>query len=126
MGADQNREWGNAWVKRYAEPGDAVNRNMIHSQDEKFAIQRQEIAHTMAVQQQAHKQFLATMAEGTRNSIARANEGMYRRSAAASDMVDFSLDRQTVMDANTGVVYKVTNQLTPGGSLVKVHGDGTF
>jgi len=39
--------------------------------------------------------------------------------------VDYSLDRQTVMDTNTGVIYKVTNQLTPGGSLVKVHGNGT-
>jgi hypothetical protein len=65
------------------------------------------------------------MQRGTDISMARAADSMNARSAAASDMVDYSLDRQTVMDTNTGVIYKVTNQLTPGGSLVKVHGNGT-
>jgi len=50
---------------------------------------------------------------------------MNARTTAASDMVDYSLDRQTVMDTNTGLVYKLTNQVTPGGSLVQVHGNGT-
>jgi hypothetical protein len=58
-------------------------------------------------------------------SMARAQDSMNARSTAASDMVDYSLDRQTVMDTDTGTIYKVTNQLTPGGPLVKVHGNGT-
>jgi hypothetical protein len=43
----------------------------------------------------------------------------------ASDMVDYTLDRQTVRDVNTGETGKISNQATPGGSLQKVHGDGT-
>ena len=42
----------------------------------------------------------------------------------ASDMVDYSLDRRTLMDTNTGVVYKTGNQVTPGTSQVPVHGNG--
>jgi len=121
----QNHEWGDAWVKRYAQQGDIMTKRIIAQTDAQFAAQRQEVAHTMAVQQQVHDQFLATMQRGTDISMARAADSMNARSAAASDMVDYSLDRQTVMDTNTGVIYKVTNQLTPGGSLVKVHGNGT-
>jgi hypothetical protein len=43
----------------------------------------------------------------------------------ASDMVDYSLDRRTLMDTNTGVIYKTGNQVTPGTGQVQVHGDGT-
>ena len=125
MAAVQNHEWGDAWVKRYAQQGDIMTKKIIAQTDAQFAAQRQEVAHTMAVQQQVHDQFLATMQRGTDISMARAADSMNARSTAASDMVDYSLDRKTVMDTNTGVIYKVTNQLTPGGSLVKVHGNGT-
>ena len=43
----------------------------------------------------------------------------------ASDMVDYSLDRQTVVNSNNGQTYKITNQVTVGGDLQKVHGNGT-
>jgi len=125
MASAQNHEWGDAWVKRYAQQGDIMTKNLIAQTDAKFAAQRQEIAHTMAVQQQVHDQFLATMQRGTDMSMARAMDSMNARTTAASDMVDYSLDRQTVMDTNTGLVYKLTNQVTPGGSLVQVHGNGT-
>lgn len=124
MGPAQNHEWGDAWVKRYAQQGDIMNSTLIHQQDEKFAAQRQEIAHTMAVQQEVHDQFLATMQRGTDISMARAQDSMNARSTAASDMVDFSLDRQTVLNTNTGAIYKITNQVTVGGALVQVHGNG--
>ena len=79
----------------------------------------------MAVQQQQHDQFLATMQAGTDRSIANANAARNARSTAASDVVDYALDRQTVMDTNTGVIHKIPDQVTPGGTLQKVHGDGT-
>ncbi len=125
MGARSNNDWGDAWVKRKAQQGQAVTDAMIKSSWERFNAQQKEIAHTMAVQQQQHDQFLATMQAGTDRSIANANAAMNARSTAASDMVDYSLDRQTVMNTNTGTIYKITNQVTPGGSLEKVHGDGT-
>ena len=104
MAPAQNHEWGDAWVKRYAQQGDIMNRNMIAKTDAQFAAQRQEIAHTMAVQQEVHDQFLATMQRGTDISMARAADSMNARSTAASDMVDYSLDRQTVMDTTTGAI----------------------
>jgi len=125
MGPKQNKDWGDAWVKRKAQQGQAVTDAMIKSSWERFNAQQKEIAHTMAVQQQQHDQFLATMQAGTDRSIANANAAIYARSTAASDMVDYSLDRQTVMNTNTGAIYKITNQVTPGGPLEKVHGDGT-
>lgn len=125
MGAKQNQEWGDAWVKRYAEQGNAMNTAIINKVNDQFAKQRQEIAHTMAVQQQVHDQFLATMQRGTDISIATTYDAMNARSTAASDMVDFSLDRQTVMNTNTGELYKITNQVTVGGALQQVHGNGT-
>jgi hypothetical protein len=125
MGANQNKEWGDAWVKRYAEQGNAANQAMISASDQRFAAQRQEIAHTMAVQQQAHDQFLQTIQEGTDRSMARAAEAANSSHRMAQDMVDYSLDRQTILDTNTGTYYKVTNQITPGGAAVKTHADGT-
>jgi hypothetical protein len=125
IGPKENTEWGNAWVKRYADQGNAANQAMIGAADQRFAAQRQEIAHTMAVQQQAHDQFLQTMQEGTDRSMARAAEASQSSHRMAQDMVDYSLDRQTILDTNTGTYYKVTNQVTPGGSVVKTHADGT-
>jgi hypothetical protein len=125
LGAKQNTEWGNAWVKRYAEQGQAVNDAIIHRADEKFAAQRAEIAHTMAVQQAVHDQFLQTMQEGTDRSMARAAEVANSNHRAAQDMVDYSLDRQTVLDPETGNYFKVTNQLTTNGTLIRAHGDGS-
>jgi len=126
MGPRQNKEWGDAWVKRYAEAANAANQAMIGNEDRRFAAQRQEIAHTMAVQQQVHDQFLQTMQEGTDRSMARAADVANSNHRMASDMVDYSLDRQTVLDTNTGRIYKITNQVTVGGALQQVHGDGSF
>ncbi len=124
MGAKSNQDWGNAWVKRKAQQGQQITDSMIKSSWDRFNAQQKEIAHSMAVQQQQHDQFLATMQEGTNRSIANTYASMNARSTAASDMVDYSLDRQTVMDVNSGAIVKIPNQVTPGGDLVKVHGNG--
>jgi hypothetical protein len=91
----------------------------------RFAAQQAEIQHTMAVQQHVHDQFLQTMQEGTDRSMARAADIANSNHRLAGDMVDFSLDRQTVIETNTGGYVKITNQVTPGGALQKVHADGT-
>ena len=124
MGFKPDKNWGDAWVKRKAQQGQAVTDAMIKSSWNRFNAQQKEIAHAMAVQKQQHDQFLSTMQAGTDRSIANANSIMNARSTAASDMVDYSLDRQTVMDTRTGTIYKITNQVTPGAPLQKVHGDG--
>jgi hypothetical protein len=125
MGLRQNTDWGNAWVKRHAEEGNKMNKEMIGRAEGQLATERQEVAHTMAVQQQMHNEFLDTMQRGTDMSMQRAADAAYSNHRMASDMVDYSLDRQTVLDTDTGTIYKITNQVTPGGTLQKLHGDGS-
>jgi len=60
------------------------------------------IAHSQAVQQQMHEDFMNTLQRGTDMSMQRTADSMNARSTSASDWVDYSLDRQTVMDTNTG------------------------
>jgi hypothetical protein len=112
----------------------------------------QQFAHDQAVRQQMHEQFLATMQRGTDMSMARAAQVANTNHTIAQDWVDYSLDRQTVLDPNTGQLSKVsssygytwvdssgrtsyqTNDVNanPNGSLPGtwtrqqvVHGDGT-
>ena len=42
-------------------------------------------------------------------SMARTQDSMNRRSTATSDWVDYALDRQTVVDPNTGQMNKVSS-----------------
>jgi len=77
------------------------------------AAQRQasanQFAHDQAVRQQMHEQFLATMQRGTDMSMARAAQVANTNHTIASDWVDYSLDRQTVLDPNTGQLSKVSS-----------------
>jgi hypothetical protein len=109
MGFHNNVAWGNAWVKRYAEQGNKVNAAMITAAEAKTAAGNAQIAHTMAVQQQEHDQFLQTMQEGTDRSMANAAAVADSNHQMAMDTVDYSLDQQTVMDPNTGAVNKVSS-----------------
>ena len=59
-----------------------------------------------------HEQFLATMQRGTDASTARTQQSMNARSTAASDWVDYALDKKTVADPNTGQISKVSNSYT--------------
>lgn len=129
-----NKPWGDAWVARYAQQmqqqgqqftqalkaqGDNYiaqsNRN-FQAQQQIFAqqgaarqAQAQEFNHQQAVRQQMHEDFLSTMQRGTNMSMARTQENMNARSSATSDWVDYALDRQTVVDPNTGQVNKVSS-----------------
>jgi type II secretory pathway pseudopilin PulG len=69
----------------------------------------QQFAHDQGVRQQMHEQFLATMQRGTDMSMARAAQVANTNHTIASDWVDYSLDRQTVLDPNTGQLSKVSS-----------------
>ena len=84
----------------------------------------QQFAHNMAVQQEMHNQFMQTMQENHNDFMARQAQSSYARETAASDWVDFALDRQTVINPNTGVVTKITNQVTVEQPLERAHGNG--
>jgi hypothetical protein len=125
MGFHENIPWGNAWVQRYAQQSNAQNQAMIRSADDAIRAGNAQIAQTMQLQQQEHDQFLSAMQQSTDNSMANANAAMNARSTAASDVVDFALNQQTVVNTNNGQLMKIPNQITPGGALQPTHGNGT-
>jgi hypothetical protein len=109
MGFHNNVAWGNAWVQRYAKQGNAQNAAMITAANAKIAAGNAAIAHTMAVQQQEHDQFLQQMQAGTDASMANAAAIANSDHQMAMDTVDYSLDQQTVMDPNTGAISKASS-----------------
>jgi hypothetical protein len=102
-------EWGQAWIDR----NNRQSAMMIQQMNQQAAAQRQasaqQFAHDQAVRQQMHEQFLATMQRGTDMSMARAAQVANTNHTIASDWVDYSLDRQTVVDPSTGQLSKVSS-----------------
>jgi len=69
-----------------------------------------------------HDQFMQTMQEGHEHFMAGQAANMQARETSTSDWVDFALDRQTVLNTNTGQVNKISNQYTPTGPTCKCMG----
>ncbi len=109
MGGKADPAWLSAWLRRNKEQGDRMIAQIRERSDAQIAAQRQQFAHSQAVQQQMHEDFMATLQRGTDMSMARTEVSMNARSTAASDWVDYSLDQRTVMDPNTGQVNKVSS-----------------
>jgi hypothetical protein len=136
MGGKQNKEWGDAWMQRYAAQSAASaqrfdnevqirNKAFLDASNRSFQAQQESFRQAAAVRQQMNNEFIDAMRQGTDTSMQRTADAMQARSTSTSDWVDYALDRQTVRDVNTGQTGKISNQVTPGGSLQKVHGDGT-
>lgn len=124
--------WQQAWTQRFVANAQRQRQNMVNSanaftnaQNAAFNAQQEGYRRQAAVQQQMHNEFMNTMQRGTNMSMQRTSDAMNARTTAASDWVDYALDRKTVMDTNTGQIYKTGNQITPGGAAVQVHGNGT-
>ncbi|MDP9049657.1 MAG: hypothetical protein M3O31_02900 [Acidobacteriota bacterium] len=109
MGAVGRQDWQQAWVNRNQQQANAAIAKSIANTNAAMAASRQMFQQSMAVQNQMHQQFLATMQRGTDMSMANANASMNARSTAASDWVDYALDKQTVLNPSTGEVSKVSN-----------------
>jgi hypothetical protein len=118
-------EWQNAWTQRTQQRVARDTQVLINGSNARFQAEQDGYRRAAAVQQRMHNEFMDTMARGTADSMARTQDAMNARSTAASDWVDYSLDRKTILDTNTGALYKTSNQITPGGAAVQVHGDGT-
>lgn len=126
MGNGQgNLDWQAASERRFEQHLQQWTKAYLDNSDKNFQAQQDVFRHASAVQQQMHSEFMDTMARGTANSMAATQRGMDARGTATSDWVDYALDRKSIMDTNTGAIYKTSNQVTPGGSAVQVHGDGT-
>jgi len=125
-----DKAWGDALNARITQQGEQFrtaikaqgdkaiadsNRN-FQAQQQIFAqqgaarlAQSQEFNHQQAVRQQMHEEFLSTLQRGTNMSMAQTQQNMNARSTAKSDWVDYALDRQTVLDPNTGQVNKISS-----------------
>jgi hypothetical protein len=124
-GAKPEEAWFQADSRRQQQAAD----NMLHRAqvegDQRLQAQRDQFAHDQAVNRQMNDEFRATLTRGTQMSMARTQDAMNARGTATSDWVDYSLNRQTVMDTRNGAIYKVPNQVTAQDPLTTVHGDGT-
>lgn len=118
-------DWVAIWSKRYNDHVQELTKQFDDESNAAFAMRQQFYKDQAAAQQREHEEFLDTMKRGTKISIANTQLAMNARGTAASDWVDYALDRKTIMDTNTGALYKTSNQITPGGAAAQVHGDGT-
>jgi hypothetical protein len=109
MGAVGTQDWHQAWVNRNQQQANAAMAQNIANTNAAMAASRQMFQQSMATQAQMHQQFMATMQRGTDMSMARTQANMDARSTAASDWVNYALDRQTVLNPSTGQVSNVSN-----------------
>ena len=101
--------WQTAWTQRYVNRVRQQTDATIAASNAQFQAQQVYFRHIAEVQQQMHEQFLATMQAGTDRSMARAAQVANSNHRMAQDWVDYSLDRQTVLDPATGQVSKVSS-----------------
>jgi len=125
MGAGMGTEaWQEAWTQRSIQNTQRQTNAFINASNNRFNAEQEGYRRQAAVQQQMHNEFMNTMQRGTDMSMQRTADSMNARSTATSDWVDYALDRKTVMDTSNGQIYKMSNQSTPAGPEVQVHGNG--
>jgi len=126
MGAQDNNAWNQAWLQRALQQQQQQGNAFRDGANKTFVAHQQLIQQTMDVQQQQqHDQFMDTMRQQGESTQKAMIDGQNAQATQASDVVDYALNRQTVMNTNTGQTYKITNQVTVGGDLQQVHGNGT-
>jgi hypothetical protein len=117
--------WVNAWLKRSNEQF-RQNMAMIQQMMQRdLAAHAQEFQQEQASRQAMHDQFMDSFQGNFEAHQAQVNANMQARMTAASDVVDYAGDRQTVINPNTGIAYKIPNDVTVQQPLIKAHGDGT-
>lgn len=110
MGATELADWAQAWVHRNQQQTmKTINQISAQGEKNRDAI-REQYQHNMEVQQRMHEQFLQSMQESTNRSMQRVSASMASRSATTSDIVDYALDRRTIVDQTTGGLVHVPNQ----------------
>ena len=125
MGTKPIDAWVQAWIQRNNEQSQRAIAEMNERSRQQMEINHEQFEHSMAVQQQVHEQFMQGMQQNFDHYQQGVAANMAARDASTSDWVDFALDRQTVINPNTGVAVKITNQVTVEQPLIKAHGDGT-
>jgi hypothetical protein len=109
MGSKPEDAWLQAWINRDNAESQQRIQGIIRSGEMQREQTAQMWAHNNAVRQQMHDQFMQTMQQNHDDFMARQQASQDARTTQASDWVDFALDRQTVVDPNTGQVSKASS-----------------
>jgi hypothetical protein len=123
--AKMEAPWKQAYTQVIAEQMQKTIAQMNSIAQHFMQVQQQQFEHDQAVRQVMHNQFMQNMNEQGERNTENFENHEYQRDTETSDFVDYAMDRQTVMNTNTGQTYKITNQVTVGGDLQQVHGNGS-
>ena len=110
---NRQRQVGNREMAqlRHNEAGESqMLRRQYQNSTAEMNASHQRFMQQQATQQRKHEAFLGQMQSSTTSSMHNANAAMNARTTAASDMVDYSLNQQTVRGANG--TYKTSSQYT--------------
>ena len=122
-GARENPQWVSALIELQNRRSQAMAQQTQDNFNQQMQLQNQQFQQSEALKLQQHQQFqqaqdmryqqheqsLSTMQRGTDMSMQRAQQSANANHTAASDMVDYSLNQQTVRDPNTGQISKVSS-----------------
>jgi hypothetical protein len=125
MGTKMQDAWAQAWLQRSAEQMQHTIKEMDDESKRFMVMQQKQFEQAQAVRQNIHDQFIQNMNAQGQLNLEQFKAHEFARDTATSDFVDYTLDRQTVQDAATGVIYKESNQVPVGGPVVQVHGNGS-
>jgi len=111
-GAMKRQDWNQAWMdennRQTAQNIQAIRARGAQYQAQSAASHEQ-FMQSQAARQRTHEAFMASMQRGTDMSMNRTQQAMNARSTAASNVVDYALDQQTVRDPSSGQVNKVSS-----------------
>jgi hypothetical protein len=120
----ENKEWNNAWSQRRAQQMAEATRRQIQYWQIQQGAQMQQTEHAMYVSRAMMVQTNQIARDGLQQSMDRAAQIANSNHDVASDFVDMAFDQRTVMNPNTGEVFKISNQENPPSGTQLVHGDG--
>jgi hypothetical protein len=109
IGPETNKGWAEARRKHLFDQSARAMQQFSEADKARQQAQAQQFAHDQAVRQQMHENFLASMQRGTDLSMQRAAQVANSNHRMAQDVVDYALDRQTVLDPGTGQISKVSS-----------------
>ncbi len=104
-----SQPWLSAYLTEQARQGQAMLNRQMETNNARMAAQHQQFEQGQAMRQRQNDQFIATMQRGTQMSMNQAAQIANTNHTIASDWTDYSLDKQTVRDPNTGQVSKVSS-----------------
>ncbi|HEY2824601.1 MAG TPA: hypothetical protein VGI83_03560 [Gemmatimonadales bacterium] len=102
-------QWLSTYLTEQARQGQAMIKKGFDDNNARMGAQRDQFERGQAMRQRQNDEFNSTLARGTQMSMNQATQIANSNHTITSDWTDYSLDRQTVRDPNTGQVSKVSS-----------------